>query len=140
MSDSFEHIVQARNPGTYFLLGISLAAIHLIWFLGLPTIMEFAVGGFALAVLHRLATNPKHGFRILPERIECIVQKSRHIVPFDDIEGASVIVLHDGSTRCWLNLRGGGIQSLPGVTSVDAKRLVRELRDRGIWVSQSPVA
>ncbi|MCB2135970.1 MAG: hypothetical protein KDE08_08505 [Rhodobacteraceae bacterium] len=140
MSETFEYIVQARNPGTYFALGVSLAAVDFIWVYGWPLIAEVGAVAFMLLVLHRLVINKKYGFRILSDAIECITRNARSTVPFSDIAGASVIVLHDGSTRSWLNLRGGGIQSLPGVTRVDADRLIREFRRRGIWVSQSPVA
>jgi hypothetical protein len=139
VNDSFEHIVQARNPGTYFALGAFMAAAYVIWALGLPLVAELAVAVFLIIVLRRLTVNPKSGFRITERAVECISNGDRTVIALHELDGAGVIVLYDGSTRCWLNLRGGGIQALPGVTGVDAQQLIRELRNRGIWVSQSPV-
>ncbi|MCB2094782.1 MAG: hypothetical protein H6901_11695 [Rhodobacteraceae bacterium] len=140
VNDSFEHIVQARNPSTYFALGAFMALAYVIWVLGLPLIAELAVAVFLAVVLHRLTVNPKTGFRITERAIECLANGETSVIALHEVDGAGVIVLYDGSTRCWLNLRGGGIQALPGVTGMDAGQLIRELRDRGIWVSQSPVA
>lgn len=136
---SFEHIRQARNAGMYIALGLAMSLTYLIWAHGSSVAATGVVSAFLFIVLHRLAVNPTTGFRLTWEGIDCIERHQRKSFTFAEIDAASVITLHDGSTRCWLNLRNGGIQTLPGVTSVNAEKLVQAFRDRGIWVSRSPV-
>ena len=137
MTDTFEFRRQARGPGNYLALGVTMATLYLGWSQGWSLLAMFLCGPFLALVLVRLVLNEAEGFRLTQDGVEYYSHDSDRMIAWRSLSSVTVTGDGAGGAECVLHLRDASTDVLPATTGFSPERLGQEFRARGVIVRRA---